>query len=307
MANKKENFLKTRRHKRFQYRNKWYGFGMLAPGFILLTIFVIVPFVMALYRSLTDYSANNTDIQFVWFQNYHNILLDPKFFKSLGNVILLTLIYTITMVLLSFGFAFVIKKLTPKIAGLTKIICYIPFLLSGIVLSIVFIFIFNKDGLINAIRISNDLDKIDFGREPICQYVIIILPMIWGGFGYNSLIMLAGLLSIPKDYYEAAAIDGASSWKRLTKITIPSMKNYFVLIIINLITGGLQMLDIPLMMTGGGPLDETLTPVLFIFLNNKNISYTQAEIMAGSILIMIPIALINILVFKVIRSEKSMD
>lgn len=299
--------LKARKRKRFQYRNKWYGYGMLAPGFILLTIFVMVPFGIALYRSFTDYFAYNDNVQFVWFQNYVRILQDESFFKSLGNVVLMTLIYTVIMVLISFGFAFVIKKLSPKLAGITKIICYIPFLLSGIVLSVVFIFIFSNNGLINAIRIANDQDRIVFNADGIWPYVIIILPMIWGGFGYNSLIMLAGLLSIPKDYYEAAQIDGATPWKSLFKITIPNMKNYFVLIIINLITGGLQMFELPMMMTGGGPLEQTLTPVLFIFLQKQNPSLQECQIMAGSILIMIPIALINILVFKVIRSEKSMD
>ena len=110
---------------------------------------------------------------------------------------------------------------------------------------------------------------------------------------------------VPKDYYEAADIDGANAWQKLWNITIPNMKNYFVLVIVNLITGGLQMFELPMMMTGGGPLEKTLTPVLFIFLQKQNPSLQECEIMAGSILIMIPIALINILVFKVIRSEKT--
>lgn len=301
------NTLTKTHNKKYYYRNKWYGYAMLAPGFILLTIFVIVPFVIALYRSFTDYYAYNQNISFVWFDNYIRILQDDSFFKSLGNVVLMTLIYTVIMVLITFAFAHIIKKLSPRLASMTKIICYVPFLISGIVLSIIFLFIFSNNGLINAIRVNNDLDRIVFNQDGMWPYVMIILPMIWGGFGYNSLVMLAGLLNIPKDYYEAAEIDGANAWQKLMRITIPNMKNYFVLIIINLITGGLQMFELPLMMTGGGPLEKTLTPVLFIFLQKQNPSLQECEIMAGSILIMIPIALINILVFKVIKSEKSMD
>lgn len=301
------NAIKYKHNKKFFYRNKWYGYAMLAPGFILLTIFVMVPFAIALYRSLTDYYAYNNNIKFVWFDNYIRILQDDSFFKSLGNVVSMTLIYAIIMVIITFAFAHVIKKLSPRLASMTKIICYVPFLISGIVLSIIFLFIFSNNGLINAIRVNNEMDRIVFNQDGIWPYVLIILPMIWGGFGYNALVMLAGLLNIPKDYYEAAEIDGANSWQKLTRITIPNMKNYFVLIIINLITGGLQMFELPLMMTGGGPLEKTLTPVLFIFLQKQNPSLQECEIMAGSILIMIPIALINILVFKVIKSEKSMD
>ena len=296
-----------KRNKKFFYRNKWYGFLMLAPGFILLTIFVIIPFIIALYRSVTDYYAYNDNIQFVWFDNYIRILQDESFFKSLGNVVMMTLIYASIMVVITFAFAHVIKKLTPKMAGLTKIICYVPHLLSGIVLSIIFLFIFSNNGLINAIRVDNGLERIIFNQDEWWPYFVIILPLLWGGFGYNSLVMLAGLLNIPNDYYEAASIDGANAWQKLTRITIPSMKNYFVLIIINLITGGLQMFELPMMMTGGGPLESTLTPVLFIYFQKQNPSLQECEIMAGSILVMIPIALINIFVFKVIRSEKSMD
>lgn len=301
------NEVNFKRNKKFVYRNKWYAYAMIAPGFILLTIFVIIPFIIAFCRSVTDYYAYNNNVQFVWFDNYVRILKDESFFSSLKNVVMMTLIYTIVMVVITFAFAHVIKKLSPKIASATKILCYLPFLLSGIVLSIIFIFIFSNNGLINAIRLDNGQDRIVFSQDGLWPYLIIILPMLWAGFGYNSLVMLAGLLNIPKDYYEAAEMDGANSFQRLLYITIPNMKNYFVLIIINLITGGLQMFELPMMMTGGGPLENTLTPVLFIFFQKQNPSLQECEIMAGSILIMIPIALINILVFKVIKSEKSMD
>ena len=154
---------------------------------------------------------------------------------------------------------------------------------------------------------SHDADGISFATDGIWPYVIIILPLLWGGFGYNSLVMYAGLLNIPNAYYEAAEIDGANGWNKLWGITIPNMKNYFVLIIINLITGGLQMFELPLMMTSGGPLEKTLTPVLFIFWQKSNPSIPESAVVAGAILIMIPIAAINLIVFKLIRSEKSVD
>lgn len=304
---KKNNSTNCKRCKKYVYRNKWYGYAMLAPGFILLSIFVITPFIIALYRSVTDYYAYNENVQFVWFRNYARILRDESFFRSLGNVVMMTLIYASIMVVITFAFAHVVKKLSPRMAGMTKVICYVPHLLSGIILSIIFIFIFSNNGLINALRVNSGLERIVFNQDGIWPYFVIIVPLLWGGFGYNSLVMLAGLLNIPNDYYEAASIDGASAWQKLRKITIPSMKNYFVLIIVNLITGGLQMFELPLMMTGGGPLEKTLTPVLFIYFQKQNPSLRECEIMAGSILIMIPIALINIFVFKVIRTEKSMD
>ena len=293
--------------KKFTYRYKWWAYGMMLPAFALLTIFVITPFVMAVYRSFTDYSAYNENIKFVWFDNYVTILSDVSFIKSLGNVVLMTVIYAVLMFVLSFLFALLLTKLTPKTANVAKVVTYLPFMLSGILLSVIFIFLFSQNGLFNALRMSHDADGISFATDGIWPYVIIILPLLWGGFGYNSLVMYAGLLNIPNAYYEAAEIDGANAWNKLWGITIPNMKNYFVLIIINLITGGLQMFELPLMMTSGGPLEKTLTPVLFIFWQKSNPSILESAVVAGAILIMIPIAAINLIVFKLIRSEKSVD
>lgn len=293
--------------KKFTYRYKWWAYGMMLPAFALLTIFVITPFVMAVYRSFTDYSAYNENIKFVWFDNYVTILSDVSFIKSLGNVVLMTVIYAVLMFVLSFLFALLLTKLTPKTANVAKVVTYLPFMLSGILLSVIFIFLFSQNGLFNALRMSHDADGISFATDGIWPYVIIILPLLWGGFGYNSLVMYAGLLNIPNAYYEAAEIDGANGWNKLWDITIPNMKNYFVLIIINLITGGLQMFELPLMMTSGGPLEKTLTPVLFIFWQKSNPSIPESAVVAGAILIMIPIAAINLIVFKLIRSEKSVD
>ena len=192
------NPLTKKHNKKYYYRNKWYGYAMLAPGFILLTIFVIVPFAIALYRSFTDYYAYNQNISFVWFDNYIRILQDDSFFKSLGNVVLMTLIYAIIMVLITFAFAHIIKKLSPKLASMTKIICYVPFLISGIVLSIIFLFIFSNNGLINAIRVNNDLDRIVFNQDGIWPYVLIILPMI----PCNTLEITFASHLLPGEYYQ---------------------------------------------------------------------------------------------------------
>lgn len=295
------------RSKRFAYRSKWYAYAMLAPGLILLSIFVLYPFVLALIRSFSNYSAYETDIRFVGLENYIQILKDARFFQSLQNVIVMTLIYAALMTIASFFFALLIKRVGPRTANITKTLIYIPCLLSGILVSVIFLYMFSNNGLINAIRVENGLERIVFNADGVFPYVIVILPMLWGGFGYNTIVMLAGLHNIPKIYYEAASLDGANSFRQMIHITLPNMKNYFVLIIINLITGGLQMFEFPLMMTGGGPLDSTLTPVLFMYWQKSNPTLTQSCVMAGCILIMIPIAAINLIVFKLIRSEKSVE
>ena len=134
---------------------------------------------------------------------------------------------------------------------------------------------------------------------------LVIVPTLWLGFGYNSLVMYAGLLNIPKDYYEAATLDGAGWWRKLLKITLPGMTNYFLLTIVGLLTGALTMFDIPFLMTGGGPLETTLTPVLYLFNNYRNVLQSSSVTIAGAILVMLIVGTLNAVVFFGVQSKVS--
>ena len=115
------------------------------------------------------------------------------------------------------------------------------------------------------------------------------------------------MLNIPKDYYEAATLDGAGWWRKLIKITLPGMTNYFLLKIVGLLTGALTMFDIPFLMTGGGPLESTLTPVLYLFNNYRNVLQTSSITLAGAILVMLIVGALNAGVFFGVQSKVSDD
>lgn len=288
---------------KFRYRYKWTAYLMIAPALIMLIIFVFIPLFMAIGRSFLDSVTG----EFVWFFNFSYVLKTDVFIKSFINVVMLSGIITLIMVLGSFMFANVLTKLFKKVSGIIKIIIFLPYLLSGIVTSIAFLLMLNYGGgLFTSIRYMLDLPAISYATEGIWPYIWIIIPTIWMGFGYNTLVMYAGLLNIPTAYYEAAEIDGANAFKRLIFITIPNMKNYFVLLLINLIAGGLQMFEVPMMITGGGPQGATMTPVLFL-VNNFKGDKPQNTIVAGALMMMIIISIINFFVFKIVQSEKSQD
>lgn len=310
-SEEKKMSLAARLGARGKYKYMWWGYGILFPGLALLTTFTLVPFFMSFVRSFTNYDSYNkiTGIEtvFVGLQNYARILKEERFIQSLKNVVFLASVYAIAMFLFGFIIANCYTKLSSTMTNITKTVSYIPHLMSGIVLSIVFTMLFSGDGLFESISMTLGLGRIGFSVTKPLYYLVIWIPLLWGGIGNNSIVMYAGLLSIPKDYYEAASIDGANAWNKMLHITIPNMKNYFVLIIINLITGGLQMFELPYMMTGGGPMNKTLTPVLFLFYEYQSPTLSYGVCLAAAILIMIPIALINGVVFKLIRSEKSVD
>jgi len=284
------------------------AYAMLLPGFAFMTIFVIIPMGMAVWRSLFEYNVYSITQKFVGLENFRRMLFNETFLKSLLNVIWMTAAITVLTVVCSFFFAVILKSLDNMLSRVARVVIYVPFLVSGIVASIIFLFLTNYGGgLFNSVLISAGMQPIAFAVQGIWPYLSIILPALWLGFGYNTLIFYAGLLGIPKEYYEAAMIDGAGRWHLLVSITIPNVKNYFVLMVIGLISGNLQMFELPFMMTGGGPLDRTLTPVLYLFNLYRDPNYNSSMTIAGALIVMIPILAINLFVFKIIKSEKSMD
>ena len=188
---------------KFRYRDWKTGLLMLLPAFVILFIFGTIPLIMAVYRSFQDY---NTGL-FVAFQNFSMVLSDVTFVQSFGNVFLMGAVCVVLMMSLSFLFAHLILKLPKKFGGIVKILIYIPCIISGVVTAIIYTFLMNYGGgLFTSILLSLGLDPIAFTKEGIWPYVCIIVPTVWGGLGYNTLIMLAGLLDIPKTYYEAAQL-----------------------------------------------------------------------------------------------------
>jgi ABC-type sugar transport system permease subunit len=149
--------------------------------------------------------------------------------------------------------------------------------------------------------------RIAFFTSPWLATFSISAVSIWIGLGGNTILMYAALLNIPKEYYEAASIDGAGSLSKMLFITIPQMKNIFILICINLTTGTLQMFDLPYMMTGGGPANQTLSPMLYLYNNYRDVDKGLGYTIAGALIIMVVISIVNAVIFRIIKSEKSLE
>ena len=294
--------LRKKDSHKFLYRDAKTGYLMLLPAVLLLLVFAYVPLIMALGRAFQDYDTG----QFVGLDNFDYILKTPSFLKSFGNVILFTVIIVAAQMLLSFIFAYILKSIGTKVANAVKIIIYVPCLISGVVASIIFMLIINyRGGLLTSILYSFGIEPIAFQTKGYWPILCVLLPTFWLGFGYNTLVMYAGLLNVPKSYYEAAQIDGANIFQQIFYITIPNMRNIFILMLVNLITGTLQMMDIPYLITGGGPLEMTLTPSLYLFNSFRDPLRPENVTIAGALLIMIVIVAVNIVAFKLVRSGKT--
>ncbi|HZG58807.1 sugar ABC transporter permease [Paenibacillus sp.] len=282
------------------------AYSMLAPIVVLLTIFVIFPFGYSLYVSFYDWGFYQDSV-FVGWRNYYLVLTDDLFFKSIWVGLKFALYVVPIQMVLSFLFAHVIRAMGRRASGFVKTSIYIPTIISGIVASIIFGFIYNFDGgLANYLLGLLGIEKIAWVAEVSTALPSLAVPAVWLGFGISSLIMLAGLLDIPESYYEAADLEGANSFRKMIHITLPLMKNVILFLVVTGFVGAVQQLELPLIMTGGGPVNETMMPNLHIFNHFRN-DILMGYTIAAALLLFVVLGSISAFIFKILNSEKAID
>jgi multiple sugar transport system permease protein len=291
--------------KNFRHDNAT-AYILLFPIVALLTVFVVVPFFYAIRVSFYDWSFYQ-ESSFVGFRNFYMILTDELFGKSVWVGIKFALMVVPVTLVLAFLFANVVKGLGAKFAGFVKTSIYIPTIISGIVASVIFVFIYDYTG-----GLANYVLSL-FGSEPKAWLAEvgtalpgIAAPAVWLGFGLSALIMLAGLFDIPESYYEAANLEGAGAFSKMWYITIPLMRNVVLYLLVTGFIANISQFELSLVMTNGGPLNETTTPNLYIFNHFRNDVFVGNSI-AASLLLFIVLGSISALIFRILNSEKAVD
>ncbi|MGP4079237.1 carbohydrate ABC transporter permease [Pseudalkalibacillus sp. R45] len=279
---------------------------MLLPLLVLLSTFVVIPLIYAIFVSFYQWNFYQDSV-FVGFDNFKSVIYDDQFYKSLWVGLKFALIVIPVQFVLAFLFANLIKTVGGKVSGFLKGSIYIPHVISGVVASIIFLFIYDYyGGLANFLVGVVGIEPIAWLTEIKFALGSISVPAIWLGFGMTTLIMLAGLNDIPRSYYEAAEIDGANAFQKAVHITIPLLRNIFLYLLVVGTTGAVQQFDLPYMMTGGGPLNETMMPNLFIYNHFKSDPYMGYTI-ASALVLFIVLGIISAIIFKVLNSKKGLD
>ncbi|MBI5929906.1 MAG: sugar ABC transporter permease [Chloroflexi bacterium] len=238
-------------------KNKIYPFYFTFGALILYLLFVVLPGFMGIAYSFTDWNSYSTKVNFVGLDNFRTIFSSEEnyldyirhtLFFTVNTIILKTLIGLFLAVLLNHG----VRRLT----HLYRVIIYLPVVLPTIVVGLVFKSILNpRTGLLNEFFRSVGLDSLT--RKWLVDPDIAMLSVIgvdtWKGVGYIMVILIAGLQTIPKEYYEAAEIDGASPFGRFRHITLPLLVPALTVVTILNLFYGLRVFDIIYVLTGGGP------------------------------------------------------
>jgi multiple sugar transport system permease protein len=242
----------------------------LTPALLAIFIFFLIPVFAALLMSFTNfdiYSLGHISYaRFVGLSNYIEIFKDPLFWQSLINTFYFVLAGGPLSIAVSLGAALLLSSKLVKFKGIFRLVYFMPVVTTLVAVSILWRFIYQpRFGILNYLLGFIGIHPIDWLGDPHWAMPAIILMAIWKNFGYNMIIFIAGLQNIPEDLYEAANIEGASEWNKFKNITLPLLAPTTLFVSIITIIGYFQLFAEPYVMTQGGPLNSTLSIVLYMY------------------------------------------
>lgn len=258
----------------------------IAPALIFILCFSIYPLIETIYLSFM--TTRRGDIVFAGLQNFKRLLSDQYFYTSLKNSLIYLIIQVPIMTLLAILLAMALHNGITKLKGLFRTIYFIPFIVESVAYSLIFVLLFQERGVINFLLSIINISPVMWLTQTWPARFLIMLIMTWRWTGYNMIIILAGLQSIPNDYYEAATIDGANAFHKFVNITIPMLKPVILFSTILSTIGTLNLFTEPYLLTNGGPNNSTISLGLYIYRQAfQSINLTYAATISVAILVIV--------------------
>ncbi|WP_046227995.1 carbohydrate ABC transporter permease [Paenibacillus dauci] len=288
-----------------------YPYLFIAPTLIILFIFSFIPILVAVFISFTNMDlaglANWSNIKFNGTDNFVQLFGDAVFRKSMFNTLIYVVVGVPLVVLLSMAIAILINQGTSWLFKTFRVIYYMPSITNIVAVAVIWGYLYNSQyGLINQMLGFFGFDPVRWLQGPTIAKFSLIIMAVWKAIGLNMIIFLAALQGIPRTYYEAAQIDGASRWQQLTKITVPLLGFATFFVSITTLIGWIQFFEEPLVMTKGDPLNGTTSMALFIY----NTGFQRSDFgyaAAGSIVLFAIIIVVTIIQFKVRKKDSDVE
>lgn len=283
--------------------NMWlWGWFLVAPTMLGLLILNIIPIFQTIYLSLFKSGAFGRDNQYIGAGNYVRMAADGQVWHAVAN----TLLYTLLVVPLSVALAIVIAVLlNGQIKGTSvfRTIYFIPMIAAPAAVTMVWRWLYNPQfGLINYLFAQLGLDPVRWTTDPQMGLISISIIGIWSIFGYNMVLLLASLQEIPRDFYEASDIDGASKVQQFFIVTVPLVTPTLFFVFVTTIIQSMQVFDVIYMMIDvTNPAYERTVSLVYLFYNN---SFKYMDKGYGSSIVVLLLALIMIITYGQLKAEK---
>ena len=285
-------------------QNELRGYLLLAPAAILICVLILIPTIETIYCSFFSYRTQTAALgmKFTGLENYARILTDSFFWTTLWWTVIFTIVTVGLELVIGMLLALLMTKKIPG-QGLIRAVVLVPWAMPAIVAGIIWSQIFAYNGFINNILSALPFVSGSFpwlGNETSTKIAVMIAD-IWKNTPYMSLLLLSGLLTINKEYYEAATIDGAGRWRQFWSITVPLVRPTMMVTILFRIISAMRVYDLIVAMTNGGPGGSTTTVSMYAI----NTYFTYGNIGYGSALSVVLLLVSVIISLFFIDSLKS--
>ena len=295
---------------RVEKHNKW-GYIFLIPFILTYVIFQLIPLISTIYNSFFEnYSMGLIQVgpNYIGLENYASLFESGKLLIYLKNTMIMWVLGFVPQILLSLllGAWFSDTRLKLKASGFFKTVIYLPNLIMASAFAMLFFALFSDNGPVNAILLHAGLIKEKYSclshAGSARGLVGFMNFLMW--FGNTTILLMAGMMGIDPALFEAAEVDGATSTQVFFRITMPLLRPILVYVLITSLIGGLQMFDVPQILTNGtgGPTDTTMTLIMYL---NKQL-YSKNYGMGGalSVLLFIVTGILSLIVFKAFAQKK---
>jgi multiple sugar transport system permease protein len=251
-------------------RGQSVGWLFVAPALAIVGLFFFLPAAAAFVLSLTDFDiyalSDPRNLRFVGFGNYGALLANPMFWQALRNTLYFVVVGAPLSIAASLGAALLLDSRLARFKGLFRTALFAPVVTTLVAVAVIWRYLLHaRYGLINYALGGLGIGPVDWLGDPHWAMPAIILFAVWKNSGYNMIIFVAGLQTIPDDLYEAARIDGAGAWARFRHVTLPGLAPVVLLVSLLTIAGYLQLFAEPYVMTQGGPAQSTVSVLYFMY------------------------------------------
>ncbi len=234
------------------------------PYVIFFVLFIAFPIGFSIYLTFHDWNII-APMEFTGLANYERLVKDHLFWKSLGNTLIFLLIHIPLQIIIALFLAELLNQ-EIKLKGFFRAAYFAPVIVSGVVVTILWQQLYGyESGLFDRLIVQLGLKKIGWLTDPRIAMPSIALMATWKNVGLYIILFLVGLQTVPKEYYEAADIEGASHLQKFFKITLPIINPTIFMVVVLSTIGGFSLFIEPYVMTGGGPLNSTLSAMLYIY------------------------------------------
>lgn len=242
----------------------------VSPAFLCLVAFGLLPIVVAAAVSVTDLDvsglANLGNVHFVGLDNYRALADDDAFWGALRTTAIFVVMGVPTIVVTSLAVAIALNQSQSRLFRALRAFYFLPAITAIVAIALIWGYLYNTQfGLVNYLLTSAGFEPVPWLSDPVIAKFSVALVAIWRASGLNIIIFLAALQAIPKEYLEAAAVDGAGAWRRLVSITIPLLRFAIFFVTVTTLINWMQFFDEPYVLTQGGPTGATTSISLYIY------------------------------------------